>query len=339
MMDSAGWYTAIGALLITMALAASLLQRLPITTGIVYLGAGVVLGRAGWLDIDPVRNRFVVETLAEAAVLISLFAAGLKVRAPLRDRLWRLPLRMASAGMVLTIAMTAIMGRWLGLSWSESILLGAILAPTDPVLASDVQLAHAHDTDRLRFTLTGEAGLNDGAAFPFVMLGLGALGLHEVGPFFSRWALLDLLWPVAGGLVIGGGMGTAIARLTLFLRRSHKEAVGLDDFLALGLIGLSYGTAVHLSAYGFLAVFAAGLALRRVERMEGGRRRPMCGCKVRRPISSPPIPSGPPRTWPRRHSGSSSRWSAWLRLQWWSWSAPCSRASPTPPSSSRLSPD
>ena len=119
----------------------------------------MVLGRAGWLDIDPVRNRFVVETLAEAAVLISLFAAGLKVRAPLRDRLWRLPLRMASAGMVLTIAMTAIMGRWLGLSWSESILLGAILAPTDPVLASDVQAARTHTTrDRLRFTLTGEAG-------------------------------------------------------------------------------------------------------------------------------------------------------------------------------------
>lgn len=269
MMDSAGWYTAIGVLLVGMALAASLVRRLPITTSIVYLGAGAILGRTGWLDVDPVRNRFVVETLAEAAVLISLFAAGLKVRAPLKDRLWRLPLRMASVGMVITIAIVAVMGRWLGLSWGESVLLAAILAPTDPVLASEVQLAHPHDTDRLRFTLTGEAGLNDGAAFPFVMFGLGALGLHEVGPAFSRWALWDLLWPVAGGLLIGAAFGTVIARLTLFLRRTHKEAVGLDDFLALGLIGLSYGAALNLGAYGFLSVFAAGLALRRVERMEG----------------------------------------------------------------------
>jgi sodium/hydrogen antiporter len=146
-----------------------------------------------------------------------------------------------------------------------AILLGAVLAPTDPVLASDVQVSGPRDQDRLRFTLTGEAGLNDGTAFPFVMLGLGLLGLHQTGEGGWRWLAIDVLWAIPGGLLVGALLGTATGRLILFLRREHKEAVGLDDFLALGLIALSYGTALLLNTYGFLAVFAAGLALRKIE--------------------------------------------------------------------------
>jgi NhaP-type Na+/H+ or K+/H+ antiporter len=151
-----------------------------------------------------------------------------------------------------------------------AVLLGAVLAPTDPVLASDVQVSGPADREDLRIALTGEAGLNDGTAFPFVMLGLGLMGIHELGPFGVRWLALDVVWAVAGGLAIGALSGTLVARIVLYLRRTHREAVGLDEFLGLGLIALSYGLALSLHTYGFLAVFAAGLAVRQVERRETG---------------------------------------------------------------------
>jgi NhaP-type Na+/H+ or K+/H+ antiporter len=97
------------------------------------------------------------------------------------------------------------------------------------------------------------------------MLGLGLLGLHETGEGGWRWLAVDVLWAIPGGLLVGALLGTATGRVILFLRREHKEAVGLDDFLALGLIALSYGSALLLHTYGFLAVFAAGLALRKIE--------------------------------------------------------------------------
>jgi NhaP-type Na+/H+ or K+/H+ antiporter len=141
-----------------------------------------------------------------------------------------------------------------------------VLAPTDPVLASDVQMEHPFQRDALRFGLTGEAGFNDGTAFPFVMLGLGLLGLHPLGEGLWRWVAVDLVWAVGVGLGVGTALGNAVGRLVLYLRRTHREALGLDDFLALGLVALSYGVALLLHAYGFLAVFAAGLALRRIEK-------------------------------------------------------------------------
>jgi NhaP-type Na+/H+ or K+/H+ antiporter len=131
-----------------------------------------------------------------------------------------------------------------------------------------VQVADPEDRSRLRVALTGEGGLNDGTAFPFVMLGLGLLGLHPLGEWGVRWFLVDVVWAVCGGLVICGALGTLMGRLVLHLRMRHAQAVGYDDFLALGLIALSYGAALLVSTYGFLAVFAAGVALRRVERRE-----------------------------------------------------------------------
>jgi NhaP-type Na+/H+ or K+/H+ antiporter len=155
----------------------------------------------------------------------------------------------------------------LGAPWGLGIVIGAILAPTDPVLASDVQVEHPFDTHRVRFSLTAEASLNDGTAFPLLMLGLGLLGLHDLGdPLWWRWMAVDVLWASVAGLGIGAALGTAVGTLVLYLRRTHREAVGLDDFLALGLIALTYGIALGCHTYGFLAVFAAGLALRRIER-------------------------------------------------------------------------
>jgi sodium/hydrogen antiporter len=265
------WFVIVGTLLIGMALAGSVLKRLPLTAAMFYLAAGAVLGPwgIGLLRIDAIEDRSVLERLTEVAVIISLFTAGLKLRLPLSDRRWRAPILLATAAMVLTISGVAAFAIGVvGLPLGAAVLLGALLAPTDPVLAADVQVEHEHDAEPVRLSLTGEAGLNDGSAFPFVMLGLGLLGTHDLGRYGWRWLTIDVAWAVIAGLAVGTLFGAGTGRLVLYLRRVHREAVGLDEFLALGLIALSYGVALLLNGYGFLAVFAAGLSVWRVERQQ-----------------------------------------------------------------------
>lgn len=261
------WAIIIGVLLISMVLSGTLLKRLPLSTAMLYLGAGIGLGPLGWglLTPNPLLHPLLLERLSEVAVLISLFAAGLKLGLPINYRAWHLPLRLVFVCMPLTVAMITVIGLYaLDLPLGAAILLGAILAPTDPVLAADVQVANTADRDGLRFGLTGEGGLNDGAALPFVLLGLGLLGLHDLGPWGLRWLAVEVLWAIALGLMIGALLGTLIGKLVVHLRSRHQACLGLDEFLALGLVALAYGVAVLWDANGFLAVFAAGLALQRV---------------------------------------------------------------------------
>lgn len=263
------WYLIAGGLFLLMSLGGSLLQRLPLTTACLYLVAGMTLGpaAAGLVVLDFVDDTALLERLTEVAVLVSLFTAGLKLRLPVSHREWRVPLRLATLSMLLTVGLVTLVGVVaLELPLGAAVLLGGILAPTDPVLASDVQVTDALDRDRVRFGLTGEAGLNDGTAFPFVLLGLGFLGLHDLGAFGWRWLLVDVAWAVPAGLGIGWGMGTGMGHLALWVRQHRAGAVGLDDFLGLGVICLAYGAATLVDTYGFLAVFGAGLALRSIER-------------------------------------------------------------------------
>jgi NhaP-type Na+/H+ or K+/H+ antiporter len=265
------WLLLIGALLIWVSLSKSWLTRFLLSTAMFYLAVGYGLGPAGWaiLAPDPLVYTLTLERVAEVAVLISLFSIGLKLSIPLKDRRWRLPICLALISMTITVLLTAVIGvAVLGLSLGAAVLLGAILAPTDPVLASRVQVQGTDDRDRLRFSLTGEGGLNDGAAFPFAMLGLGLLGLHDLGTLGWRWLAIDVLWALIGGLAIGAITGTAIGKLVTFLRHRYRADVGLDEFLALGLIALAYAFAVLSHTNGFLAVFAAALALQRMERRD-----------------------------------------------------------------------
>lgn len=268
-MTFAIWSTVIGALLVTMAVFGSRLKRLPLSTSMLYLAVGFAIGPAGagLLVLHPFDDAVFIEHSAEIAVLVSLFASGMKIKLPLNDARWRLSMRLALGAMLITVGLLTLFGvTVLGLSIGAAVLFGAILAPTDPVLASDVQVREPGDHDVLRFGLTSEAGLNDGTAFPFVMLGLGLLGLHELGEGGWRWWAVDVAWAGVGGLAIGGGLGWLAGRTILYLRIHHREALGLDEFLTLGLIGFSYGVALLCHTYGFLAVFAAGLALQHTAR-------------------------------------------------------------------------
>ncbi|MDO8925287.1 MAG: cation:proton antiporter [Sideroxyarcus sp.] len=267
-MSTAQWFIFVGGLLLFMGLTASILKRSSVTSAIIYLAVGVLVGPTA-LDLfhfNPLRESALLEVLTEVAVLISLFSAGVKMPVPFTVARWRAPILLATVSMTVTVAAVAAFAYYLlGLPLGAGVLLGAILAPTDPVLATDVQIRHPGDHDQLRFTLTCEAGMNDGSAFPFVMLGMGMLGLHEIGEYGLNWLLVDVLWATLAGIVIGVLAGVALARLGWKLRsKPHKHEL-MDDFLGLGLIGVVYGLSVIVNAWGFLAVFFAAVALRQTE--------------------------------------------------------------------------
>jgi NhaP-type Na+/H+ or K+/H+ antiporter len=267
-MTNAQWFLLVGGLLLARGLTASLLKRLPVTPAIVYLAVGLLVGPTvlNLFHFNPLKESALLEVLTEVVVLISLFSAGVKMPAPVSFARWRAPILLASVSMTVSVGLVAAFAYYLlGLPLGAGVLLGAILAPTDPVLATDVQTRHPGDRDRLRFTLTCEAGMNDGSAFPFVMLGMGLLGLHELGEFGLRWALVDVLWATVAGVAIGVMSGAALAHLGRKLRGTPPAHRLMDDFLGLGLIGVVYGLSLAVDAWGFLAVFFAAVALRQTE--------------------------------------------------------------------------
>jgi NhaP-type Na+/H+ or K+/H+ antiporter len=267
-MTNAQWFVLIGGLLLVRGLSAGLLQRLPVTPAIIYLGVGMLVGPSGLslFHFNPLKESALLEVLTEVVVLISLFSAGVKMPGAFTLTRWRAPILLATVSMAVTVALVAAFSVLvLGLPLGAGVLLGAILAPTDPVLATDVQIRHPGDRDQLRFALTCEAGMNDGSAFPFVMLGLGLLGLHGLGENGIRWMLVDVVWATAGAVAIGVAGGTVLARIGWALRRGDNKHALMDDFLGLGLIGLVYGLCVLVQAWGFLAVFFAAVALRQTE--------------------------------------------------------------------------
>jgi NhaP-type Na+/H+ or K+/H+ antiporter len=267
-MTGALWFLLVGGLLLARGLTSPMLRRMPVTPAIIYLAAGMLVGPTvlNVFHFNPLKQSALLQVLTEVAVLISLFSAGVKMPVPASFARWRTPILLASVSMAVSVGLVAAFAYYLlGLPLGAGVLLGAILAPTDPVLATDVQIRHPGDRDQLRFTLTCEAGMNDGSAFPFVMLGMGLLGLHELGASGLRWALLDVLWATAAGIAIGVACGAALARLGWKLRGEAPERKLMDDFLGLGLIGLVYGLSLLVGAWGFLAVFFAAVALRQTE--------------------------------------------------------------------------
>ena len=267
-MTNGQWFLLIGGLLLAMGLTSSLLKRSPVTSAIIYLAVGLLFGPTmlNLFHFNPLKEAALLEVLTEVAVLISLFSAGVKMPVPFSFSRWRAPILLATVSMAITVGLVAAFAHWvLGLPLGAAVLLGAIVAPTDPVLATDVQSRHPGDRDQLRFKLTCEAGLNDGSAFPFVVLGMGLLGLHELGDSGLRWVLIDVLWATLAGIAIGVAAGAALAHAVGILRRPPHKHDLMDDFLGLGLIGVVYGLSVAVGAWGFLAVFFAAVALRQTE--------------------------------------------------------------------------
>jgi NhaP-type Na+/H+ or K+/H+ antiporter len=239
------------------------------SASLIYLGLGIVAALAlGVLDIgwvDPLEDASLIEHAAELAVIIALFSTGLKLERALRWREWSTVTRLLVIGMPVFIALAALFGNLvMGLSAGAAIVLAGALAPTDPVLAGDIGVGPPGDEEEHEphFGISAEAGFNDGLAFPFVLLGL-VIAEKSSG---VEWALADLVYGIAIGIVVGAAMGYAIAGLMVRLRDRDLLIHALDGWVAVAATLAIYGVTETLGAYGFLAVFAGGLAFRRYER-------------------------------------------------------------------------
>ena len=253
----------------------SVLERLPFNAAMLYLPIGWLLGPSGigLIRIDLQSHADVLTVITRVALLLSLFTVGLKLRVAFRgegSRLWWLPLRLGVVSMVITVPLLAICIAFLfGLQFAVALLLAAILAPTDPVLASDVQIQNVDDPDQLRFGLSGEGGLNDGSAYPFVILALMLLGVTDDITRVDHFGWF-VAWGVIAGIGCGALAGWTLSRTVLFARQRFRLALGMEEFMAIGVIMLSYGVAELIHGIGFLSVFAAGLAMRQVESASSG---------------------------------------------------------------------
>ena len=267
-MNFTGWMALAGGLLLLMALSSAVIRRLPISTSVIYLVLGIAIGPfgLGWLHLNLRDATPWMERLTEVAVIVALFTGGLRLRLPLRNPAWSAARRLAGPVMLASIGGVAVMTHLaFGLPMWEALLLGAVLAPTDPVLASAVAVNDAEDHDRMRYGLSGEAGLNDGMAFPFVVFALRWREAAAPDTWLQGWFLHRLLWAVPAGLLLGFSLGRGLGHLAIRLRTHTRETAAPSDFLALALIALSYVFAELVGAWGFLAAFAAGIGLRRAE--------------------------------------------------------------------------
>ncbi|MGW0362940.1 cation:proton antiporter [Streptomyces sp. NPDC002990] len=270
------------------ALGAAVLPRLvlrrPLSMPMVFLAAGMLLAvLPTWVPVwvpvvEPGRDRLWVEHATELCVIVSLMGAGLALNRPVGRRSWRGPWRLLGISMPLTIAAMAVVAA-LVLQWplAPALLLAAVLSPTDPVLAAEVRVGEPTDAeddeDEVRFSLTAEAGLNDGLAFPFVLAALalaaapgGALTTGWVGP----WVLVDVLVRTGVGVAVGLITGRLLG---LMFFRARPSALRLSEhmegFVALGATFLAYGAAELVHGYGFLAVFVTACTIRAAERSHG----------------------------------------------------------------------
>ena len=261
-----------GAVILVGAVLLSIQRGRPFSASLAYLVAGVTIGlllRAiGFAWYDPIEDAVLFSRAAELAVIVSLFGAGVKLDRALTWRGWRTPILLLAVAMPLTIVGMALLGTWLiGMTAAGAILLGAVLAPTDPVLADEVQVGgpmEREPEDEARFALTAEAGLNDGLAFPFVLLGLFIAG-DESG-WFGEWLAADVLYAIAVGVAIGAGAGWLLSGLITRLRAHGLLLAEYHSWIAIAGVLLIYGATEIVGAYGFLAAFVGGLAFRRRER-------------------------------------------------------------------------
>ena len=263
--------TGVGALILLVAWLPIMLRDLPLSLPIVCVGIGfAAFGLSGAGTLHPLAYPEVAERLTELVVIVALTGAGLKLDRPFGWTNWAMTWRLLIIAMPLSILGIALTGYLvLGLGAAAAMLLGAALAPTDPVLASDVQVGPpgSGEEDEVRFTLTAEAGLNDGLAFPFVNLAiaLAAAGVTP-GVWTLEWLAEDVVWKLAAGVVVGWAVGGALAWLIFRLPPHARLARTGDGFVALGITFVAYGATELLHGYGFLAVFVSALSIRAAER-------------------------------------------------------------------------
>lgn len=261
-----------------------LLRRVALSAPIVLVLLGLGLGflpLPQGFDLHPMVNRAAIEHLTELTVIVALMGVGLALDRPLSLRSWaswrrwHTTWRLLGIGMPLAILGASLLGAWLlGLGAGAALLLGAALAPTDPVLAADVQVAgptteeldDIGERDEVRFALTSEAGFNDALAFPFVYAAILLTGQQQPVDFLAYWLGWDLLGKTLLGAAVGVGCGWALGRVAFHGHDMLRLAEKGEPLLALAATFVAYGLADVVGGWGFLAVFACALTIRAMER-------------------------------------------------------------------------
>ncbi|WP_185443122.1 cation:proton antiporter [Kribbella qitaiheensis] len=274
--DGDGLYLVAGAALLVGAILPRLLRRYAISAPIAFVGAGLLLGLAvDRSHLSPIAEPGLTKHLAELTILIALMGVGLAIDRPIGWQRWRTTWRLLLIAMPACIAAVAGAGWLLGLAPATALLLGAVLAPTDPVLASDVQVqgpstgegAEPEEDDEVRFALTSEAGLNDALAFPFVYAAVFAATKGAIGDWGIEWLAWDLAGRTLIGIAVGAGAGRLLGKMAFGApSRTFRLADSREPVLALAMTLGVYGLTQVLHGYGFLAVFVAALTLRAAER-------------------------------------------------------------------------
>ncbi|WP_394211706.1 cation:proton antiporter [Psychrobacter piscatorii] len=248
-------------------------KRTSISLPMLQVSFGLMMGY-WWTSLsflDPINNGLIIEKLTEIVILVSLVGAGIKIDTEFSWRLWRPTVRLLLITMPIGIFAMAGLGYYaFGLSLGAAILLGAVLAPTDPVLASSIQVGPPNTgrEDTPRFTLTSEAGLNDGLAFPFVYLAIKIAEAFSEGKAFTSemlwsWFTHDVLWKIGAGVLVGVLVGKAMAKV-VFSKHTRETTIS-QGYVVIALTLVAYGVAEYVHSYGFIAVFVAAFAFRRSE--------------------------------------------------------------------------
>lgn len=249
-------------------------------TGISYSIIYVVLGMLVYMifpsylvEPDPIKHNNAALYFSEMVVIVSLMGSGIKIDRPFSFKTWSSPLRLIFIAMLLCILAAAVLGMYLlGFTLATAVLLGAVLAPTDPVLASDVQVGPPNDSQKseTKFTLTAEAGMNDGTAFPFTWLAI-ILALQAAGTKSSllNWFGYHLIYKIVAGIIIGYLIGKFAGYLVFTVSKKMKFLQTQDGFVAIALTLVVYGITEMLHGYGFIAVFVCAYALRHYEKGHG----------------------------------------------------------------------
>ncbi|MGM9472884.1 cation:proton antiporter [Pseudarthrobacter sp. YS3] len=274
-------FAAAGIAVFVAAILPKALRNAPFSMPMVFLGAGIAAFSLipTLPDPDPLRHNDFTTHLAEVCVIISLMGAGLALDRPVGRKSWSTTWRLLGIAMPVCIIILTLLGMWfLGLGLGAALLVAASLAPTDPVLASEVQVGEPADEeegtdqeDEVRFGLTSEAGLNDGLAFPFVYL---AIAISVVGSspsaWFPEWFGVDVVWRLAAGLVLGFLIGKVLAMLFFSARKaSLRLSNHSEGFVALAATFLAYGLTELIEGYGFIAVFVCAVTIRAAEHTHG----------------------------------------------------------------------
>ena len=264
---------ALGAMILIIAWLPIVLKKLPLSLPIVCVAIGAVLFSAPPFSMwapHPEKSPKLVERAAELIVIVSLMGGGLKIERLIAWKSWNVTWRLLGIAMPLTILLVMLLGgQLLGLGLATALLFAGSLAPTDPVLAGDVQIEHDENEEEAeaKFALTSEAGLNDALAFPFIHLAIAIAAAGSLNAsVLTHWVLDAVLWKLGTGLVLGAGLGAAIGWIIYRMPAGTALSRTGDGFIALGATFLVYTLTEFAHGYGFLAVFVAGLTIRQSAR-------------------------------------------------------------------------